>query len=418
MVVLAYIVLYSMVLFFSYTKFHKVLNITSIFSGIWFVFGSISCFGLYGLRVPRIVIHVYIWVFVLIVDVIFWWFARGQNNNSKTYAHEVIKYSSRAKTIQIIALVLIIPLLVKVSLLFVSYGNLNVVREMYFSGTNFSSMYQDLFFRIIPMGFLVALVVYYTYYSFEIRKYKYLLYALLNAIFVTMINGGRYSLILGLYSIVILWITGAIDLKNTRVVTKYGKRIKRLAVVIVILMLIITISRGQNILKNIILYFSGSLSFLDYIIENPFLFALNQKLYGYLTFGAFLEPIVLLLKVLGVSSAKVPSYEFNIYGQKYYDIGNGSETVLFNANTSIIYYFLRDFGAAGVVIGAIFIGGLSVVAYNKWKRGNRFWGLVFLILGSTLFNSLMTYQLFGPTIFFIVCVFYFCTRKKFVIKRR
>lgn len=416
MIVLTYVLLLALVLTVSYNKFHRILNITSIFSGIWFLFGALSCFGFYGVRIPGIRVHIYVWIFVLIVDVIFWIFATNKSITIESKRDEAIKFSSRAKKVQIVALVLIIPLLLKVVNLFVSAGSLAAVREMFFSGTYFETMYQDLIFRIVPMGLLNALIIYYTFYSFETRKYKFLIYALLNAVFVTLINGGRYTLILLLYSILILWITRQISVFNSSNAIKYKKKIKRIGIIVVLIMAAVTLSRGQEILENILIYFSGSLSYLDYIINNPTQFALDQPLYGYLTFAAIVEPVVLGLKVLGLTTAKVPSYEFNIYCQRYYDIGNGSTHILFNANTSIIYYFLRDFGSIGVVIGALVLGFLAVKAYNKWQQGNRFWGLVFLYLGSVMFNSLMTYQLIGPIPLFIILTFYFCTQKRLVIR--
>ena len=67
-------------------------------------------------------------------------------------------------------------------------------------------------------------------------------------------------------------------------------------------------------------------------------------------------------------------------------------------------------------MGAVFIGGLLVKAYNKWQCGNRFWGLVFIYLGNVVFNSIMTYQLIGSTPFFIIIAFYVLIQKKVKIR--
>ena len=91
---------------------------------------------------------------------------------------------------------------------------------------------------------------------------------------------------------------------------------------IVIAMVVVTINRGQKIIENILLYFSGSLSYLDYIIEHPSQFASNQPLHGYLTFAAFIEPIVLLLKVLGLKQSKFPRMSLTFIARNIYNIGN------------------------------------------------------------------------------------------------
>ena len=416
MIIVGYCILYSIVLLLSYNKFHRIVNFVSVFSGIWCVFGSLSCLGLYEVRKPGILIHIYAWIFVGVVDLIFLLFSTRRHIDIEDNIHEAIMYNSRAKKLQIIACLLIIPLALKVTSSLIGSGSLATIREMYFSGTNFASMYQDLVFRIIPMAFFDALIIYFVFYSFETRQYKYLIYALLDTLLVTIMNGGRYAFMLLLYSILLLWITGEISISKDNIFQRYKKRIQKIAVIIVIAMLIVTINRGQKIIENVMLYFSGSLSYLDYIIEHPSQFALDQPLHGYLTFAAIIEPLILFLKVLGLTTMKVPSYEFNIYCQKYYNIGTGSKYILINANTSVIYYFLRDFGSVGVVVGAVFMGWLLVKAYNKWQRGNRFWGLVFIYLGNVAFNSIMTYQLIGPTPFLIIVAFYILTQKKIRVK--
>lgn len=416
MIILGYFVLFSVVLIISSNKFHRYINVVSVFSGIWCLFGILSCLGLYGVRIPGGLVHVYVWLFVGIVDFIFLFFSTRNHVEKIDSYFETYLYNERAKKFQLLSSLLIIPLALKVIITLFKSGSFAAIRVMYFSGSNFSSMYQDLLFRIIPMSIFDALIIYFVYSSFKTKEYKYLLYALVDTLFVTIMNGGRYSFMLLLYSILLLWISGEINLSNQGRYQKYNRKLNRIATIVIIALLVVTINRGQKIIENILLYFSGSLSFLDYIIEHPFDFALDKPLNGYLTFAAFIEPIVLFLKVIGLTTMKVPSYEFNIYCQKYYNIGTGFKNIFINANTSIIYYFLRDFGSIGIVIGSIFVGGLLVFSYNKWKYGNRFWGLVFIYMGNVMFNSIMTYQLIGSTPFFIVITFYMLTQNRFRVK--
>lgn len=417
MFIVIYFLLYILLYIFAYNKFHRKLNVVSIFSAIWFIFGALSCLGLYGLRKPSFMVHFYVCIFVMCVDAMFFLFATKRSVTLGNIVNSVAISGKRVRIIQIVTIVLMLPLVVRTVGLYLMSNEVAYIRQMYYSGTTFSSMYQDLLFRIVPMGCLNALIIYYTLYSFETKKYQYLIYGMLNAIFVTLINGGRYVLILFLYSVVLLWVSGKIRIRNSQFVKRYKKRIRNIGIVVVAILCITTFIRGQAVLKNIYIYFSGSLSFFDYILENPSKFALDRPLYGYFTFGAILEPIILILKVLGLTTVKVPSYEFNIYCQSFYDIGTTGNRVLFNANTSVLYYFLRDFGTIGIIIGAIFIGAITVKAYNKWQKGSRFWGLCFIYLANVLFNSLMTYQFFGPTPFFIMLTFWFLTQKKIVLKK-
>ena len=415
MIILIYFTLFSVVLLFSYKKFHRVFNIVSVFTAIWCVFGALSNFGLYGVRKPSIFIHIYVWIFVSIVDVVVLLFAtkRQCQMNSRNI---VSIYSIRARKLQILAFLMIIPYLFKTIPLLITSRSLSAVRLQYFSGTIFPSVYQDLLFRSIPMALFNSLIIYYIYISFEMKEYKYLIRSLFFVLFITVMDGGRHALLLLLYSIILLWINREKDSSKNMVLEKYKRKMVWLAIIIVVIMVAVTITRGQQLIKNVLIYFSGSLSFLDYIIEHPNQFALNQPLYGYLTFAVVIEPFVLFLKVVGLTTLKVPSYEFNIYCQDFYNIGAGSEYIPFNANTSVLYYFLRDFGDIGIVIGALFFGFLIVLSYNKWKKGNHFWGLMFLYLGNALFNSIMTNRLVGSMPFLIFVGFYLITHKRIKLK--
>jgi oligosaccharide repeat unit polymerase len=418
MIVFLYLCQYLLLYFFSFHKFHKKINILMIFNTIWYFFGLVSCFGIISLRIPSIKVHVLIWVFTWTVSLSF----MGRISNRTNYNNKV-KFKNdlriivrRAKFIQVLGFLLILPMVSKVFSSFVASGSLATVRNLYFSDTNFSSMYLDLVFKNLPIGLLQSIVIVYAYLSFETRRFKYIIFAFFNAAFVTLINGGRYTMMMLIYVILVLWMLytpGWVALLPKG----YKKRVKGILFALLLVMVSITLSRGQKIWNSIIVYFSGSLSFLDYIMENPSQFALDAHLYGYLTFGAFLEPFVLVLKVLGITSAKVPSYEFNVLGQQYYNIGADGISLLFNANTSVLYYFLRDFGFFGIVIGGLFLSFLWSRSYNNWKSGDTFSTLVFLYLCSVMFNTLMTYQLFGQGPFIMIATFLFCTQHRYTLRK-
>lgn len=414
MVIIGYLLLCFIFIILAFNKFHRLVNLVSVFTVMWFFWGALSCLGFFNLRVPSFNVHLLAWIFVSIVDFCFLLFAKN-NYDCCVCDLDGLNCIFRAHILQALSLSLLIPLMYKTASLYFSSTGLAAIRNIYFSGTNFSSMYQDLFFRLIPMGFTQALIIIYVYYSFETKQYKYLIYSFLNVILITLISGGRYALMLILYTVLILWLTGQINIGQDTFIIKYKNKLKKIILLIVVVMFAITLKRGQAILNNVYMYFSGSLSFLDYILENPSSFALDKPLHGYLTFGAIVEPVVLFLKVIGLTTAKVPSYEFNIYCQNYYNIGANGYHILFNANTSVLYYFIRDFGFFGVIIGALFFGIVATYSYNRWKKGSIFWGLIFIFVGNAMLNSIMTYQLFGPNPFFMCCAFYLLTQRKFTI---
>ena len=180
----------------------------------------------------------------------------------------------------------------------------------------------------------------------------------------------------------------------------------------VLVIIVITITRGQVILKSIVAYFAGSFSFLDYILSNPSAFELDKRLHGYLFFGGIIEPVVLFLKVIGLTNLKVPQWYFNIYCQQFYRITTGGPAIYINNNTTILYYLLRDFGVFGIIAGAVLLGLLLSFLYNRLDRDNDFIKLCYIYFANIMFNTVMTYQFFGTNPFFVIITLYICSRNK------
>lgn len=418
-ILFTYLMLFILFVILSFLKFKHWINISSVFSCIWCFFGAISWFGFYGLRRPDYIIHVYVYIFVVTVNLTIFTLIKDKYIARRNISYGPI-HDSRFVYVQFIGVLLLIPVIMRIIPLMIITKDLGYVRTYYFSGDLFNSYIYDFLFRSVPVSLLTSLIIVYTMYSFITKSFKYLLYAVLNALLITVVNGGgRYAILSLFYSIFLMLITNNFGNKKYYFIRKYKARIIKSVIFIILLLFLITLLRGQNSLfRSIVIYFSGSLSFLDYIISLPNSFALNEHLYGYFTFGILIEPLVLVLKVLGFTDIKVPSYLFNIYCQPFYNIGINGTYISFNANTSILYYFLRDFGVVGIVIGGTLLGSIISLAFNSWRRGNMFGGLVFIYFSIVLFNSIMTFQSFGSGPFIILFSFYFMTQKAFVLKKR
>ena len=418
MVVILYTALMLIIAFLARRKFGRWVNTLTIFSFIWLFFGSVSSLGITGFRVPSITVYLYSALFIIIVNVIVLMFSRMPNIENKGESNGISIKEYNSTIVQIVAMILIFPTVIHSFRAFNSSFSFSAVRLAYFGGANFNNVISDLAFRQLPMGMLQGMLIFYVYHAFETKQNKYLGLALFNTFLITFINGGRYAIMMLIYSLLIMWMNDNSLLRNVAWIRKYKKQIKRVTAVTIVILVILSLNRGQIIFSSVFDYFSGSLSYLDYILENPSVFALEDKMWGYLTFGFIFEPIVLLLKVLGITEAKIPSYYFNIVAQKYYNVGAGSTYKVINANTSILYYFLRDFGFIGIVLGAILISILSVNFYNKWKNSNdSFSGMLYIFMCNVLFNSIMTNQLFASTPLFIYFTLFLCAKvKKIPIK--
>jgi oligosaccharide repeat unit polymerase len=409
MVIFGYLVLFLIFLCISRRKFHKWINTVSVFTFLWCFFGAISSLGLFYMRIPDIKIHQYAWLFVTSVNIPFLGIVKKHEvfqdkNNSVTE-----KLNDRGHIVvlvQLFALLMLTPLLFKMLINFVSYGSLTLIRQYFFSGEVFSSVYLDLLFRQLPFGMLQGLIVYYVFYSIKCKSFRHVIFAIINTLLATIVSGGRYPVMLLIYSMIVVLI---MEDKKIHIKNRFSKRIKIIIAISVIFMLAVTLNRGQAIVKSIVVYFSGSFSFLDYIVSSPKMFALDQKTYGYLLFGAIFEPVVLALKVLGLTNIKVPQWHFNTYCQSFYNIGTPVFPIYYNNNTSIIYYLLRDCGVWGIILGGLFIGILLSKLHNQTKKGKLFSSLVYIYMINTLFNTVMTHQFFGTIPLFVLLTLLVCS---------
>lgn len=421
-----YIFLFLFFLWQSKRKFSRWINLISIFTGLWCITGIVSSFGFFGLRIPSSQVHIYTVAFVAIFDLVFLLFAkkdktfsvRIMDGNSEYTAYEG-KDSRGVDSLQIVVLLLSSVLLVKMTRVLFVEKSLTAVRDLYFGSGSFSSVYLDLIFRMLPIGMLYGLVIYNSYLSLKFGEKKYLVWAIIDTVVITLTGGGRYGILLFIYTMTMIIISEPRDAKGFYR-KKYNKSLRAFIILSVILIILVTISRGQAFVKTIVTYFAGSFSFLDYILQNPTAFALNDKLYGYMFFGGIIEPIVLILKVLGLTSIKVPQWYFNINCQQFYRITTSGDPIYINNNTTIIYYLLRDFGAVGIIIGAVVLAIILVYLYNKLDSNNDFCILCYLYFAYVMFNTVMTYSFFGTNPAFVLIALYLCTRRKrikFIIKR-
>ena len=395
-------------------KFKRLINFAFIFNAIWCVFGAISTLGLFDMRIPVMEIHIYAWTFIGIVDIIILLFAKKasapQMLRESEFARQ--KYSFKYVAVfQIVSLLLISVLFFNSMISLIENGNFSAIRNEFY-GILYDSFYLDFLFRSLPVAMMNGLIVFYVFTAFISGEMQRLIYAAINCFIVTVCNGGRYTLILLLFAIVVCFIT--LNWKNklrARQIIAYSKIIIWLTIFVVLSLVVITFIRNQDLSNNIVFYYSGSLSFLDRILENKELFGFDEGLmYGYMTFGAFCEPVVLFIKAVFNTDIDVPSYHFNIYCQEFYNISTG-EPLRINNNTSVLYYFLRDFGAIGIVIGAVFLGTLLVISYNNMRKNKLFSGLFFVYFANVMFNTLMTYQFFGNAPIVIVFTLFMCSRQ-------
>ncbi len=407
--VFLYAILFVILLIQSKQKYGKYFNFVSIFTFGFFFFASISTFGFYNLIVPNVYVHLMIITYVVIVDFIVLRSTNTKQRVSLVY-NEKTNCDKMVCLVQIFAIILTFFNLFNALKILVSTGNLFEARAFYYS-SDFADRYIfNLLTKEAPVGIIYALIIYYVFCFFSRKKTKYIFYAVVNTVILTIITGGRYALMQLLLSLILVYTEFGAENVNEK---KQKKKLRIFGSIAIVFIVFITIAKSGNLIKQIVVYYSGSFSFFEYILENPDVFEANEKLFGYLTFGAILEPIVLFLKFIGVTSTKTPAWYFNIHCQNFYDISRGPNSIYFNNNTSVLYYFYRDFGYIGICIGAVLIGVLISKFYKQWRQtGIQRFGLFYLYFAIIAINSIMTYQFFGCSPFFSVLTLLCISRGK------
>ena len=419
MIVLAYIAIALIIIPISKNKFGKWVNIVSIFTGSWIAVLLVSMLGMYDLRKPSAFIHYLSIMFILSSCITMLVAMRGKRagirvqTNYDSEKHDNL-VTSGVQLIQIISLILISILFFRSLRILFRTGSISAVRSAFY-GEEYSGQYVFSFlFRQVPTGMIEGLIIYYTYIAFAYQKPKKMLASVFNVLIVTITSGGRYEIILFILITVMVLLIGGAHVRNyTLSWVRNNKRLlfTLLSILVIVAIYITLTARNGGFFKGIISYSAGSLSFLDYIFEHPNSFGLDERLHGYMTFGAIIEPIVLFLKYIGVTSIKTPSWYFNYHCQPFFNIATGGSRLYFNNNTSILFFLYYDFGAIGAVVGGIWMGALMSCFHNKMVKNNLLSSLLYIYFGSILLLTPMYYKFFNCNAIFTLIALYVCSRQ-------
>lgn len=374
-------------LFLTRAKFGTIKKVNVIFTLIWCGTCFISALDILGLRMPGDITFLLMAMFCVFFNIFFFMFSKRKYEES---CIEILNFDiicNNLLVINFLIYVWLIPLMMKSVKVLIASGLISSVRMNAYFDEN-ASMFFTYFMKVIPMGIINVLVLVWVFlqvYAGQ-KNTRIWIMIILDVLVITFVSGGRYVFLTLIFS----YILSILYLKP-----QFNIKFKiRYLVIPVSLLVLITSLRGGKFFQQAFRYFCGSASFFDLTLSNPDVFALNDKMYGAMTFGAIIEPIVLFLKVLGMD-LEVPSYYFNIVGQRFYDIGSTS-TVLFNNNTSILYYFIRDYGYVGVFIGAILAAKIITKYQSKAEYSRTLSPLfVFFFFSIVLFQSIMTYSCFS-----------------------
>lgn len=266
----------------------------------------------------------------------------------------------------IIAWILSINIMKKTLPILFSLG-LNMLRYIIYSENTVLSTLEMMIINYIirPIG-IVSIIVFSIQLSLRKLEVKVLICALINSFGLIFLTAGRAMFVqLCLYVLVAMVIVNKANLKF--ILQKYKKY---LIPTIIVLLIILSISsqrlnRDYGIIHEGIIYYVSGLPYFSKLLDTNIL--PNTYMYGRITFAAFLDIPILLLKYLIGMDIELGNQIVSSLTNNTLQI---SPDISMNAMASTLISFYLDFGIIGIC-GYSFLLGLFL-NYFEMKVSNNF----------------------------------------------
>ncbi|WP_195939332.1 O-antigen polymerase [Romboutsia sp. 1001713B170131_170501_G6] len=408
MYILLYIVVFMNVLLLTKMKYNTILKPNILFSLMWCICGSISTLGLYGMYNTSHTVNFYALTAIITFNFVYI-LSNDCIKSSKIKVAKGIIGEVRLVYIyllNIISWIFISRILVN-SLKIISTGGFKLLRIYAFEGlatTIELTISQWLVTPIFEATVILAIV-----YTITKKKAKYLkIIAIIDILLNIITFGGRYFIVKSLIYYIIAFIV--IKFKNINGLSRI-KINKKVIIISISLIAFLTSMRswnGTSIIKETVLYFTSSFSFLDSLlkenlINDKFNIIPGTGILGFI-YNIILVPITLLLGIPYRGS----DYNLTQITSIPRNIGGG---INYNALATMIYPLLLDFGYIGIIIGTAFLAILASFIERMLDRSNKLIYLcMYIFVGNIIFSSVMNYYLIFPATGFTIIMLIILTK--------
>lgn len=403
MTFLFYLILLLNIIFFTKKNSGQFINSKTIFSFLWCLSAGCSSLGIFGLYKPSMQVHFFcitvIIVFNLVYDLLFFY-----TQKHKKIIKKYTKYEIRIKLLvflNVVGWVFLVPILRR-SILIILNSGFNALRVYAYDSTfGLATTSQLMIAQVIiePLFSFTGLVSAYNI----LQKDKYIYFFIVSIISISLYTiafAGRGLMVSFILYLLILFFVlkfEKIDVLKEYILKKRSTKVILIFFMFCIIFIVLTnlrswSSNGNNVFKEVYLYFVGSFTFLDRLLIS--IDSLNTNLlYGKATFGFVYNWLSILLTMIGfpyrgsdfliTTVTAIPKY-----------ISNDR---MFNALGTMIYPFYRDFRYVGIIFGIIFFGFLVFFLENRFKKDNNIRNLFFYcFVLNLIINSTKNYYLLFP----------------------
>ncbi|MFW3480843.1 O-antigen polymerase [Aerococcus urinaeequi] len=362
-------------------------NLVNLFNSIWLVILFMATTSIDGEMLTSIskdYVFITIILFIVSMNVGFLLFMPPDNDEKKLNYNNFYFKEDRLNVLMIVILILLIVSL-RESVQYVLSGNLNAIRQSIYneqvgtSGSLYSTGLETILVQWILNGLILALnIVTVTGYFKKNLKFRLVVFSLLLAIVFSVLTGGRIMLMkVGIVIFTSLFVVNKykivkLDLQNKLIYLR--KKINPLISLIGLLLfftIVISIGRegssndSSGVVSTFSTYITTPISYYAVLLDSQFVYI------EYLNGGAFFAGIT---QIVDIILKNIVNYDYILPFQHLVNETSPfmlvSPRVVYNAFPTIIYYFYRDFGLAGIVVDSLLFTFMISWIFKRMKKSN------------------------------------------------
>lgn len=375
-----------------------------IYTTIWCLGAATVSLGYSGLYPISKQVHGYIIMSIITFNILY--FIKNREFTAGFVAKwEISKLSYQLIVVgSIVSYIIMVPITIRAISIIMSSGWF-LLRSYAYSSSSMASavqigLYSWFINPLFSATFLIAAVC---WFSNSKYKKKLMFLSIIDLILITVTFGGRYNIVK-----FVLFFLSAYQLNIMYKGNKEKVKIKYWILGFMVAGLLIYLTslrslKGLSAVQNIFVYLFGSLVYFDLIIAEGFSPLNSVKLFGNATFGIFTNiPMYIFYKLSGHNFT--PEFLIDQTSNDFLYISPGYR---YNAFTTWLYPFWKDYGTVGIIVGVAFVCLLFCYLKRRvvLKRTMSSYVLLvyvsYVVLTSTLSYNLITIQQ-SVTLFLVI----------------
>ena len=204
--------------------------------------------------------------------------------------------------------------------------------------------------------------------------------SVLGIIMMIVARGGRFYLLYFIFAVFIAMMI----YRKSNISKRVNKFVATLGIIGLTSIVGVSVIRGADVGRTFYVYLSGSIPFLDHLLND---YGDLPATMGVYSLNGFIRTVFVVLRAFGIMDMPVFMQiveEISLQTDEAYSIMPGE---LYNSFTTLFYSLYMDGGLFGVFLGNFILAATSMVSYYKLDRNNTASVVLFLLLAVMLLLS-------------------------------